>query len=1033
MKRRLFAALAASALIILTVVPASTTAASPQKRFTRIDPDRIDKALVAAVLADRAVEVIVELNGTPAIRRDLSKQQRVEIAGRLEANQAKLDAPIRKLGGRIEAKFQYAYNGLKVRLNGKQLTALSKLPGVKAVHAVPIYRFENKRSVKFINTPAVWQGYGVTGNGQTIAVIDSGIDYTHANFGGAGTEAAYDANDSTVIEASSFPTAKVIAGWDFVGDDYDPSADDGSEIPAPDPDPLDCQGHGSHVAGTAAGFGVKLDHTTYTGPYNTATHNTAFGIGPGVAPRANLVALKVFGCDGGTSVITEALEWVGEYNMTHADAIDVVNMSLGGIGGDYTPASVAANALVAAGVSVVASAGNEGPNAFMTGAPGNARGVISVGATDTTQSFPGAIIDRATGTDLNASNQNDYPELPVSGTLAVIDNGSGGLSLGCEAADYGVLPANSVAIIQRGVCAFVDKGAAAEEAGAVGVIVVNRDDIADPNELPTFVGYTPSIFDIPMIGIGRGAKATLQASNGVGVTLKAGAGITNPAYLAPADFTSGGPALGDNAQKPDVAAPGVNITSTGAGLGFKGDTFSGTSMASPHVAGVAALVRAKNPTWQPDQVKAAIVGTAVVSKIVPYNPRLSGSGMVWPVRAVDTSAFVLAGDRTPSLSFGYDPTRNGAYRETKHFTIYNRSSSAITYKLVSPGIVTLSATTVTVPARSSRTINATASLTATQLAATKFASQTVPGGTTWGSLVNYQGVITATPTVGGRGRYPLRIVYRAVPRAASNVVPSGLTDFESDGTISSASITLKNTGIHRTFADVYAWGLSDPLDLPTSVTSTNDIRAVGLQVLPAEVLTGTPDDEDRALIWAINTHGRWSGGFQNVFTIAIFGDDPEPDFLILAIDLGLATADDFNGQMVSLVLTGDGTTILDAWVADAPANGSTILIPALASDIDRTDPDATVDYEVVGENIVSSTQPADGFVDEVEGRASLSVFEPALSQGDFVPLNVGQSSNLGLAFDEAGQSDRPSKGWMIVSLDDPNGAPQADLVPAPQP
>ena len=104
-------------------------------------------------------------------------------------------------------------------------------------------------------------------------------------------------------------------------------------------------------------------------------------------------------------------------------------------------------------------------------------------------------------------------------------------------------------------------------------------------------------------------------------------------------------------------------------------------MASPHVAGVAALVHAKNPTWRPEQVKAAIVGTAVQSKVSPYNPRLAGSGMVQPRRAADTWAFVLATDNTPNLSFGYDQVRLGAYRETQSFRIYNTGNKDITYKL----------------------------------------------------------------------------------------------------------------------------------------------------------------------------------------------------------------------------------------------------------------------------------------------------------------------------------------------------------------
>ena len=278
----------------------------------------------------------------------------------------------------------------------------------------------------------------------------------------------------------------------------------------------------------------------------------------------------------------------------------------------------------------------------------------------------------------------------MTGTLKVItDNpatgtplGDGDEHLGCVAADYGVLPPNSIAVIQRGFCTFVDKGAAAEAAGAIGVIVINRDDIADPLELPTFIGYTPSIFDIPMVGIGRGAKLTLQGSDGLGATLKAGPSITNGAYLNNADFSSGGPRLGDNAQKPDVSAPGVNIMSTAVGLGYKGDTLSGTSMASPHVAGVAALVHARHPTWKPEQIKAAIVGTAVASRrssrTTPASPARAWSSLVArPTRS--PTCWRRIG--TPNVSFGYDQVRLGQYRETKSFTIYNTSNKDITYKL----------------------------------------------------------------------------------------------------------------------------------------------------------------------------------------------------------------------------------------------------------------------------------------------------------------------------------------------------------------
>ncbi len=162
------------------------------------------------------------MTGPSATARGGSKVQQVAVAGRLKAHQDALARSVRKMGGTVEAKYQYAYNGIKVRLPSRKIAALATQPGVKAIHPVATYTVDNRRSVPFIGAPAVWQDFGDTGSGQTIAVIDTGIDYTHANFGGAGTEAAYDDNDSTVIEPGIFPTAKVIDGWDFVGDAYNP-------------------------------------------------------------------------------------------------------------------------------------------------------------------------------------------------------------------------------------------------------------------------------------------------------------------------------------------------------------------------------------------------------------------------------------------------------------------------------------------------------------------------------------------------------------------------------------------------------------------------------------------------------------------------------------------------------------------------------------------------------------------------------------------------------------------------------------------
>ena len=1019
--KRLVSALAAVCLL-LGAVPA-TYAADPDRQHQRAELKELDPTFVPMLAdAERKVTVVLELAASPASAVAGAAAERLERAKALRSAQGRLDRRIAAAGGRILDRYQYAYNGIKVRVNAAELLRLAAMPGVVGVRRLATYTPDNTNAIPYIGAPRAWQASDVTGRGQTIAIIDTGVDYTHANFGGPGTVAAHDDNDPTVIEPDSFPTRKVIAGYDFAGDDYDADEDDGSEVPDPDPDPLDCNGHGSHVAGTAAGQGVLADHETYTGPYGPSIFEDpdTFLVGPGVAPRAKLVALKVFGCEGSTDLVVDALEWVAAYNVSHVDGIDVVNMSLGSPFGDPdSPDVIATNNLVSMGVVVVTSAGNEGNVPFITGAPGTATRAISVAALDAFPSIPLATVDLPDGPDIDGNNQNAYPDLPVSGVLHVVPDGAGGVSLGCTADDYDAASDGKIVAVKRGVCPFVDKGAAAQEAGAIGIIVINRDDTA-PGDLPTFIGWTPELFRIPMVGVDKTAQPVLLANEGASITLRPNGFEPNPTYQQIVGFSSSGPRYGDNFLKPDVAAPGVNLFSTLTGSGWNGTTKSGTSMAAPGTAGTAALILQAHPGWSPLRVKAAIVNTAdaSASAILDYDPLRSGSGVVQADRAVSTVAVATTSQGTASLSFGYEPS-NGAYSESARIRISNTSSDPITYTLeASSPLVTISPATVTVAGRDSSTVRVTAHLSRSQVADLPSADQFITEA--FGELYSLSGAITATPTTSGPGIHSLRVAYLLVPRGLSDVETTFVRHPTPGSPTLRATLRLRNDGVHDGYGDVYALGRIDPRGDGDHGT---DVRAIGVQSGPADMLTGEPDPDDRALQFVINTWDRFATPSTNEIDVAVDTDgDKDPNYFVIGIDNGLVSAGAHDGLFISVILDAETEDIVGAWLADAPLNGSTIILPALASELGLTADASSFRYWVVA---------FDGFTglgDQTSRSREFDVFDPAQSTGAFVEVPAGETVRVPVRARKAAVASGDVRGWLVVTLDDANGSAQADVI-----
>ncbi|GAB4483787.1 MAG: hypothetical protein OHK0031_07420 [Anaerolineales bacterium] len=598
---------------------------------------------------------------------------------------------------------QKVYNGIWLRVDAKDVAKLAALPGVKAIHPMIPKTLDHTTSVPLIGAPQVWGGSSaLQGDGIKIGIIDTGIDYIHTNFGGSGVYAGQDF--TTLGEAVNvFPTAKVVGGWDFAGDAYDanPKNTTYNPIPSPDPDPMDCAGHGSHVAGTVAGYGVNPDGTTYTESgadtyaalknLSSADYMSKFRIGPGVAPKAQLYSLRIFGCNGSTDLTELAIEWAmdpnGDGNMS--DHLDVINMSLGSsFGSAYDTSAIASDNAAQAGVIVVASAGNSGDVYYITGAPGMAQYAISVASSVDS----GSVLS---GFDVNSAptmTAGTYPAVeanfgPAAGVFSLTGNlAYASPATGCTAIT-GV--SGKIALIDRGGCTFQAKVDNATAAGATGVLVANN--VAG---FPFVMAGTSATIPAMMTSQTVGAALTADLASGVvNITLTSAhrnsvlaTDATNLDTIS--SFSSRGLARDNSRLKPDVSAPGDTIFSTANGTRNQGTSLNGTSMSSPHVAGVMALLRQMHPSWSVADLKALVMNTATndlwtsSSHTLNHTPTRAGAGRVSVANAALSSvvAYNAANPGQVSLSFG-DQAVLGTQNFVKSITIKNTGATSADYNV----------------------------------------------------------------------------------------------------------------------------------------------------------------------------------------------------------------------------------------------------------------------------------------------------------------------------------------------------------------
>jgi subtilisin family serine protease len=943
MNRRLMTAVGASALLISAALPMTAAAADPAIRANRLDqPVRAKDVTVLAKL-DRSLgratgrhQVVVRLAAKPVgsfAARTLAIQKNQFAA--VKAQQTAVVARIRQLDpqARVTASAQRALNAVVVTMSAEQLAKLAADERVLSINPVRNYELDLSETVPYIGATAV-QDAGFDGRGVRIAVLDSGVDYTHAALGGPGTIQAYknaygtktkDAKNRKINDRYKgkklFPTKKVIGGWDFVGEAWTGGAD--SPPLRPDPDPIDCSpsfigcggGHGTHVADIIAG---KI----------------------GVAPRAKLYAVKV--CSSITTscsgvALIQAMDFALDPNRdgSTADRVDLINMSLGsdyGQSGD-DDLSQAVEVATAAGTLVVASAGNGGDKPYKAGTPSAAPGALSVAQTGTPSSTGFAIfvkIGDGAPTPREAVHQSWSHELDFTLTDVPIQygDGAGGNLLGCAPFPAGSLT-GKVVLVDRGSCDFSLKIAhIALGGGVIGIIgLVTTDDPFDGS-----LGQCPSdaCHAIPGYMVSQ-ATATLLKDPAARATFDPANGIPLVGHMV--GSSSRGPDNDLNLIKPEIGAPGASISAE-VGTGKETTPFGGTSGAAPMVTGSAALLMDAFPRRGPLEIKAVLMNTAetdIMNRPVDFGGDVApitriGGGEVRVDRALNSPiAAWVDGTESAAISFGFHDVSGDSVSVTKTIRVKNYSAASHTYAISSTfrfandaanAAVSIGApANVTVDARSQATFEVTLTVSGPALRAWSLNSGSAGASASTLQTLEYDGYLWLNDTgTTADDTDPVHLPWQALPRKSGSVAAGAST------VVSGGSTTLTNSGVGTAHVESFSLiGTSpdDPATPPGDNRADVDIRHVGFRSIDGAILEC---ESPIALQFAVNL---WDRQVHAVAPAMIEFDldtsgDGVADFAVVNLDLGgpFTVADGRNvtyavdltsGEAVAFFFTGHST------------------------------------------------------------------------------------------------------------------------------
>ena len=652
------------------VLALGSTASAADMQIQRIAADSVQ--VPSDVVSTKALSptniYIVQLQGNPIIAYEgdiqgyaATKPGKGKKVNRNSKNVKKYaayleeqqDQVMHSAGGTKVYNYKYALNGFAARMTAADAAALKNRDDVVNVW---------KNEIRYLQTDATPNYIGITEGGEAwsngnvgedvvIGVIDSGVWPENPSFADVATPKK--GNKGPLVPYSA-PSGYIASGCDFGNTVANPgdapfacnnklvgarcyNLGQSSAFDATNP----CGGDGIVQSGDGITFQSARDdngHGSHTASTSGGNNGVPAYIGgefqgnvSGIAPRAHIAAYKVCWLGGGCASADSA----AAIDDAVADGVDVINFSIGGASNFFGSADDVAFLFAAAdGVWVATSNGNAGPGAGTVGTPSGVPWITAVGATQDDGVFYNEIIVNAPG-----SVAGNYTAVEGAGNVSLADAGPitddvtmvSGDGFACGAVD----PIAGIALASRGGCAFSDKYNNAEAAGAVAIIVFN--DGANSGRIDPIVMSAPGT-NIPGVMIGHFDGIALAAESGLNATMDEANTVSATNRIA--GFSSRGPNNGAlDIIKPDVSAPGVAILAAGAGT----DTFmsiSGTSMASPHVAGAFALLKQAHPDWSAAEARSALMTTARNGLLKtfgtqPADPFDVGAGEILPSDAFD--------------------------------------------------------------------------------------------------------------------------------------------------------------------------------------------------------------------------------------------------------------------------------------------------------------------------------------------------------------------------------------------------------------